>query len=219
MAGKATLIAATALRDRILAFAAAQAGADRNDCQIDDDAVLCGDQRIPLTELAAAAQREGMLLAEASKAYGSPVSIAFNAHGFRAAVNRVTGEVVILQSVHAADAGQVINPVQLRGQVEGAVSHGVGFALTEHIQFGPRGEVLNPNLRNYRIPAFADTPHTEVFFADTYDPIGPFGAKGQGEPPIITVAPALANAVADATGARIRELPLSPDLIFDRVSR
>ena len=76
------------------------------------------------------------------------------------------------------------------------------------------GKIVNPQFRNYRIPAYADVPRTEIFFADTHDSIGPLGAKGMGECPINPVAPALANALADATGVRFRDLPFRPDLIF-----
>jgi putative selenate reductase molybdopterin-binding subunit len=74
--------------------------------------------------------------------------------------------------------------------------------------------VVNPSLRNYRIPAFADSPFSEVIFADTYDRIGPLGAKSQGECAINPVAPAIANALRDATGVRFPNLPLTPDRIF-----
>ena len=77
--------------------------------------------------------------------------------------------------------------------------------------------MVNPQLRNYRIPAFADVPRSEVYFADTYDSIGPLGAKSQGECAINPVAPAIANALANATGVRFAHLPLSPDRIFDRL--
>ena len=87
--------------------------------------------------------------------------------------------------------------------------------------FDEQGRVVNPTLRNYRIPAYADTPRTEVFFADTHDAVGPLGAKGMGECPVNPVAPALANALAnalaDATGARFRHLPFTPDRIYRRV--
>jgi len=76
------------------------------------------------------------------------------------------------------------------------------------------GAVVNPQLRNYRIPAFADTPPSEVHFADTYDTTGPLGAKSQGECAINPVAPAIANALANATGVRFACLPLTPDRIF-----
>ena len=80
------------------------------------------------------------------------------------------------------------------------------------------GQVVNPSLRNYRIPAFADTPPSEVIFADTYDRIGPLGAKSQGECAINPVAPAIANALRNATGVRFAHLPFTPDRIFDSLS-
>jgi CO/xanthine dehydrogenase Mo-binding subunit len=214
VASKAVELAAEALRNSILDFAAAHTDVDRDVCRMDDDAVIAGEVRVPLIDLHRAADERGKVLAVSRKAYGSPRSVAFNVHGFRIAVHRVTGEIVILQSVHAADAGTVINPMQLRGQVEGAVAQGVGWALYERIVIDETGKIENPQFRNYRIPAFADIPRTEIYFADTHDSIGPLGAKGMGECPINPVAPALANALEDATGIRFRELPFRPDLIY-----
>jgi putative selenate reductase molybdopterin-binding subunit len=214
VAGKAVWLAAQALRDRILDFAAVHTGVDREVCRLDDDAVIAGEVRVPLADLWRASRESGHSLAVTRKAYGSPRSVAFNVHGFRIAVHRVSGEIAILQSVHAADGGTVINPMQLRGQVEGAVSQGLGWALYERIVLDESGKIVNPQFRNYRIPAFADIPRTEIFFADTHDPFGPLGAKGMGECPINPVAPALANALADATGVRFRDLPFRPDLIY-----
>jgi CO/xanthine dehydrogenase Mo-binding subunit len=135
-------------------------------------------------------------------------------HGVRLAVHRITAEVRILHSVHAADIGRLINPMQCRGQIDGAIAMGIGWTLCENMVHGADGTVVNPNLRNYRIPAFADVPRSEVYFADTYDRIGPLGAKSQGECAINPVAPAIANAIADATGVRFRHLPLTPDRMF-----
>jgi len=135
----------------------------------------------------------------------------------RCAVNRVTGEVRVLRSVHAADVGRLLNPMQCRGQIDGAVAMGLGWALTEHMVHSADGHVVNAGFRNYHIPAFADTPRTEVMFADTYDSIGPLGAKSQGECAINPVAPAVANAIADATGVHFSKLPLTPDALFSRL--
>ena len=134
--------------------------------------------------------------------------------GIRLAVHRVTGEVRILHSVHAADIGRLINPMQCRGQIDGAIGMAIGWTLTENMVHDESGHVVNPSLRNYRIPAFADSPFSEVIFADTYDRIGPLGAKSQGECAINPVAPAIANALRDATGVRFPNLPLTPDRIF-----
>jgi CO/xanthine dehydrogenase Mo-binding subunit len=94
---------------------------------------------------------------------------------------------------------------------------GIGWALTENMVHDASGNIVNAALRNYRIPAFADIPRTELFFADTYDRIGPLGAKSQGECAINPVAPALSNAVKNATGVRFTALPMTPDRIFDRL--
>ncbi|GAB7071656.1 molybdopterin-dependent oxidoreductase [Mycobacterium hodleri] len=145
---------------------------------------------------------------------GTPRSVAFNVQGFRVAVDVTTGEVRILQSVHAADAGVVMNPEQCRGQVEGGVAQGIGSALYEEVRTGPDGAVTTDALRNYHIPQLADLPVTEVYFADTYDVLGPFGAKSMSESPYNPVAPALANAIARACGARLRQLPMTPARVW-----
>jgi CO/xanthine dehydrogenase Mo-binding subunit/aerobic-type carbon monoxide dehydrogenase small subunit (CoxS/CutS family) len=217
VAGNAVLAASKALRDRILAFTAAYTGVDIGSCVLDDDAVRADGTRVLLSELAEAARTRGILLAEARKAHGSPRSVAFNAQGFRVAVHGMTGEIRVLHSAHATDAGVVINPEQVRGQIEGGVAQGLGFALTENLQFDHQGRVLNPNLRNYRIPTYADVPRTDVACVPSTDSAGPMGAKGIAECCVNPVAPALANALADATGVRFRDLPFTPDRIYGRL--
>jgi putative selenate reductase molybdopterin-binding subunit len=214
VSGNAVLNASNALRDRIVAFAATVAGVDRESCVLDDDAICCGGTRMPLTELAGEARARGIKLTDARKAYGSPRSVAFNTQGFRLAVHQVTGEIRILQSVQATDAGVVINPAQVRGQIEGGVAQGIGFALTENLHVDEQGAIVNPNLRNYRIPTFADVPRTQVLCVDSTDSVGPLHSKGIAECCINPVAPALANAVQDATGIRYRDLPLTPERIY-----
>jgi CO/xanthine dehydrogenase Mo-binding subunit len=177
-------------------------------CRLVGDTVVAGTQRIGLDVLADAD------LAGFGSSDGSPRSIAFNVQGFRVAVQPETGEIRILHSVQAADAGRVINPMQCRGQVEGGTAQAIGAALYEDLWIDDDGRVENPAFRHYHIPAFADLPRTEVLFADTTDSVGPFGAKSMSESPFNPVAPALANAVADATGVRFRDLPLKPDRVF-----
>ena len=128
----------------------------------------CGNRRIPLAELHAEGVKVDHRFAVSRKAYLSPRTIAFNVQGVRLAVHRVTGEVRILHSVHAADIGRPINPLQCRGQLDGAVAMGYGWALIENMVHD-QGHMVNPQLRNCRVPAFADTPHTDIFFADTVD--------------------------------------------------
>ena len=155
----------------------------------------------------------GVVLSAHGTTNGTPRSVAFNVQGFRVAVNRVSGEIKILKSVQAADAGTVINPMQCRAQVEGGVAQALGAALFEEMVIDANGRVTNPTFRNYRIPAFADIPRTEVLFAETSDTLGPFGAKSMSESPYNPVAAALGNAIRDATGVRCYRLPFKPDRV------
>jgi putative selenate reductase molybdopterin-binding subunit len=156
----------------------------------------------------------GKLLEAEGTSDGRGRSVAFNVHGFRVAVLPATGEIRVLQSVQAADAGTVINPVQCRGQVEGGVAQALGAALYEHVDIDASGRVTTRALREYHVPVMADVPYTEVYFARTSDPLGPLGAKPMSEAPFNPVAPALANAVRDATGARVTDLPMSRDRLY-----
>lgn len=150
---------------------------------------------------------------------GTPRSVAFNAHWFRVAVDPGTGEIRVLRSVHAADAGTVMNPMQCRGQVEGGVAQALGATLFEEVRIGPDGKVSNPTFRTYHLPTFADVPRTDVHFVtDVHDPVGPLGAKSMSESPFNPVAPALANAVRDATGVRFTALPLARDVVWQTLA-
>ena len=217
VAGQAVNLTANALRDNILDFASRHVGVALADCRLDDGVVVCGNQQIALTDLHVVGTKAGHRFEAKRKAYLSPRTVAFNVQGVRLAVHRVTAEIRILHSVHAADIGRLINPLQCRGQIDGSIAMGFGWALTEKMVYDG-GTMVNPQLRNYRIPAFADVPRTEVFFADTYDTIGPLGAKAQGECAINPVAPAIANALANATGVRFPHLPFTPDRIFSKLA-
>jgi len=214
VAGQAVALTAAALRDNLLEYAGRHTGTDPSSWRLEHDGVVSGNTRISLVELYVAGIKAGHRFEAKRKAYLSPRTVAFNAQGVRVAVHRMTGEIRILQSVHAADIGRLINPMQCRGQIDGAIAMGVGWALYEKMVYDGHGAMVNPALRNYRIPAFADVPHSEVYFADTYDTIGPLGAKSQGECAINPVAPAISNAVRHATGVRFASLPLSPERIF-----
>jgi putative selenate reductase molybdopterin-binding subunit len=120
----------------------------------------------------------------------------------------------ILKSVQAADAGQVINPMQCRGQIEGGLAQALGAALYEAVTLDDSGRVTSRDLRGYHIPACADVPPTEVLFAETTDRLGPLGAKSMSEAPYDPVAPALANAIRDATGVRFLSIPIRIDRIW-----
>ncbi|HET6734157.1 molybdopterin-dependent oxidoreductase [Mycobacterium sp.] len=207
VAGRAVLAACRQLRAAIVAAAAEVTGVPAQSCTLGPHGVQCGDRFVDLADL------PGPLTGHGSHE-GTPRSVAFNVQAFRVAVNTETGQVQILQSVQAADAGVVMNPQQCRGQVEGGVAQAIGSSLYEEMHIGADGAVLTQTLRNYHIPQFADVPVTEVYFADTYDELGPLGAKSMSESPYNPVAPALANAIARACGARLHQLPMTPTRVW-----
>ncbi|HXF65009.1 MAG TPA: xanthine dehydrogenase family protein molybdopterin-binding subunit [Caldilineaceae bacterium] len=135
----------------------------------------------------------------------------FGAQCVEVEVDIATGEVTVLRVVAAHDCGRIINPTLVNSQVIGGVTQGIGYALTEErIVDAKRGVVLNPNLEDYLAPTVADAPpiiHAEVDLPDSA--ANSTGVKGIGEPPIVPTAPAIANAIFDATGVRLRHTPLS----------
>ncbi|MFI1227391.1 MULTISPECIES: molybdopterin-dependent oxidoreductase [unclassified Streptomyces] len=222
VAGKAVMKAADALAVQLLDFAADHLGAAPGDCRLTVDAVECAGHAISLKELFQAARAAGRELSADGHWGGSPRSVAFNAQWFRLAVDPGTGEIRILRSVHAADAGKVMNPMQCRGQVEGGVAQALGATLFENVRLDEHGAVTTAAFRRYRLPQYADVPRTEVHFMETSDAIGPLGAKSMSESPFNPVAPAFANALRDATGIRFTELPVTRDrvwLALDEASR
>ncbi|MBC7300190.1 MAG: molybdopterin-dependent oxidoreductase [Nocardia sp.] len=208
VAGKACYAAALELHAMLLARAAKVSGHPERDCLLEPGGVRCGDELITAAQLLA----DGALIAHGTHA-GTPRSVSFNVHAFRVAVQPSTGVVRILQSVQVADAGTVINPVQLRGQIEGGVAQALGTALYEDMR-SDKGVVTTRTLRHYHIPQFADLPRTEVYFAETSDELGPLGAKSMSESPYNPVAPALANAIRDAVGVRLDRLPMTADRVW-----
>ncbi|AOW93558.1 aldehyde oxidase [Rhodococcus sp. WMMA185] len=215
VAGAAVELAGTRLREQLFEVARRVSGvAADSHCELASDGVRVCGRVVELDKLLA----DGPVRAE-GRHEGTPRSVAFNVHAFRVAVDIVTGEVRILQSIQAADAGRVLHPQQCRGQVEGGVAQAIGTALFEEILIDSDGIVLNPQLRNYHVPQLVDVPDTEVYFADTYDELGPRGAKSMSESPYNPVAPALANAIADATGARLRRLPMTTAAVWQALPR
>ncbi len=213
VAGRATQAAAENLAAELKAFASSTANGGADTCTLDRDAAICNGHKMSFAELAKAAGARGKTLGASGSSAGTPRSVAFNVQGFRIGVNKGTGEIRILKSVHAADAGKVANPMQCRGQVEGGVAQSLGATLYEELVMDG-GRVVNAKFRDYHLPQFADIPRTEVYFADTCDSIGPMGAKSMSESPYNPVAPALGNALADATGIRFTSVPFKPDRIF-----
>ena len=126
------------------------------------------------------------------------------------------GKVRVLRIVNVHDSGKLINPALAEAQVHGGMSMGIGYALTEEMKFDPKtGRLLNGNL----LPTSMDHPDLTALFVETDDPSGPFGNKALGEPPTIPVAPAIRNAVLQATGVAVNTLPLSPQKLVEEFTR
>ena len=214
VAGRATQAAAENLAEDIRIFAATATKTSPDTCVLKNNVVVCGKQHLSFAEIAEAARAQGQTLSANGTSGGTPRSVAFNVQGFRIAVNKATGEIKILKSVQAADAGRVANPMQCRGQIEGGVAQSLGATLYEEMVIDDSGRVINPQIRDYHLPSFADIPRTEVFFADTVDSLGPMGAKSMSESPYNPVAAAIGNALADATGIRFTAVPFKPDRLF-----
>jgi len=138
---------------------------------------------------------------------------AFGTAGVEVEVDRQTGEVKILKLVSAHDVGRAVNPTLVKGQIYGAAYIGVGYGLTERVQLVD-GKVVNPNFRDYKILTANDAIPVEAVIIEDPDPAGPYGAKGIGEPGLVPTAPAIANAVYDAIGVRIKDLPITPEKVL-----
>ncbi|MBI3075787.1 MAG: xanthine dehydrogenase family protein molybdopterin-binding subunit [Deltaproteobacteria bacterium] len=151
------------------------------------------------------------------------VSPTFNAPSFGAQVAEVevdpeTGNITVTKVVAALDVGRALNPLGVEGQIHGGVVQGIGIALTERSEF-ENGRMLNPNFVDFKIPLITDIPPIEAIIVESPAANGPYGAKGVGEPPVLPTAGAIANAVCAATGARVRDLPLTPERVLEALRR
>ncbi len=140
-------------------------------------------------------------------------SYGFEAQVAEVEVNRKTGRVKVVKMYDVHDIGYPINPASVHGQIEGSIIMGIGYTLYEDLKF-KEGRVMNPSFSKYRIPRSVDTIPIESIFIETNDPQGPFGAKGMGEASLLPTAAAIANAIFDAVGVQIKELPITPEKVL-----
>jgi CO/xanthine dehydrogenase Mo-binding subunit len=151
--------------------------------------------------------------------YGSySLSYSFACHMAEVEVNADTGRVSIINYVAAHDSGKIINPLMAEAQIEGSIMQGIGYTMTESLCL-ENGKVKNTDFFNYKVPIPLSVPAIEVFFVETEDPNGPYGAKGLGEPGLVPVAPAIVNAIYNATGVRLRDLPVVPEEIIGNLQK
>jgi 4-hydroxybenzoyl-CoA reductase alpha subunit len=153
----------------------------------------------------------------AKGSYNSPdkmsPTFSFGAYVCEVEVDLRTGEVTVLRVTAASDCGQLLNPMSVEGQIEGCIVMGIGYALSENLIL-EGGQTLNPSFLGYRIPTSKQTPIINILHVVNKDPEGPFGAKETGEGSLDPTPPAIANAIYNATGVRIKELPITPEKIL-----
>jgi len=222
--GSAVLAAARDARNQAFTIAAEMLEASAEDMELRDGKVIVKgvpEKGVTLQQIAADSMRFG---APYEPVYGrgrsanrvsSPM---FAAHLAKVAVDPETGEVRVLDYVAAQDVGRAINPAEVEGQIHGGVVQGIGWALLEGMTYDADGQLLTATLMDYALPQSRDMPPITPLLVEVPSELGPFGAKGVGEPPVVPVAAAIANAIKDAVGVRMRQIPMTPERIFTTLS-
>lgn len=228
MVGNACADAVRNLATKAFPVAAQIMGVTADSCSFGYKAIVSGNQSVPLAQVAASLQAgAGGLIAEGSYIQpGTPFdkdrtsgmvipvvnSPSYHAHAVDLTVDEETGEVTINKYVVAQDVGFAINPTYIEGQIEGGVIQAIGQTMYEELVW-ENGEVRNGNLTDYKMPTAEDAPEVVSILVERAGLTGPYGAKGVGEPPVIEPPATLANAVHDASGVRITDLPITPEKI------
>jgi CO/xanthine dehydrogenase Mo-binding subunit len=218
--GLAVQAAAEDAKRQLLEIAANELEAAPEDLELVDGAIRVRgmpDRQITLSEIAHLSMVFG---GKYAPVYGTGRSVVrqqspgFNAQIAHVAVDPDTGEVEVLDLVAIQDVGRALNPALVEEQVHGGVGQGIGWALHEAMRWSENGQPLNPSFLDYDLPKASQLPPIAVELVEVPSPIGPFGAKGVGEPPVVPTAAAIANAIADAIGVHLSELPITPERVL-----
>ncbi|MCI7380006.1 MAG: xanthine dehydrogenase subunit XdhA [Hungatella hathewayi] len=216
VSGMAVKKAGLIFKDKILDYAAYMLDKEKDSMDIRNNVVVdkeSGEKLLDMAELATTAfyslDRSIHITAEATS-HCKDNTFATGACFAEVEVDMPLGKVKVTNIVNVHDSGTLINPKLAEAQVHGGMSMGLGYALSEELLFDKNGRPLNDNLLDYKLPTSMDTPDLHVQFVELDDPTGPFGNKALGEPPAIPVAPAIRNAVLNATGVAVDSLPLDP---------
>ncbi|MBX5449658.1 xanthine dehydrogenase family protein molybdopterin-binding subunit [Thermogemmatispora sp.] len=218
--GSAVLAAAQDAREQILTIAAELLEAAREDLELRDGRVFvrgAPDKYVTLQQVAANSTGFGARYApvfgrgRSANAMSGPM---FAVHLAKVAVDPETGEVRVLDYVAAQDVGRALNRAEVEGQIYGGVAQGIGWALLEGIAYGEEGQLLTGTLMDYALPHSQDVPSITPLIIEVPCELGPFGARGAGEPPVVPVAAAIANALRDALGLRLTALPMTSERIL-----
>jgi len=235
MSGNATLLAASNVRKVLLERASRHFGKESESLDLAEGRVFIisdPSRFIELADLAKACAAEGTHLANLamfkapfkdpidSETGQGPVfpDFTFGAYAVEIAVDTETGQISVLKSAACHDVGRAINRAAVEGQIAGGGNQGLGYALIENL-IVQDGVIQTPSLSEYLIPTSKDFPSTEAIVLESGTGVGPFGAKGIGEPSLTPAAPAVASAFADAIGVRIHELPLTPERVLAAIDR
>ncbi len=217
--GVAVMQAAENARNQTLEIAAKELEASVHDLEIDDGKVVVRGVPNKGVTLASIGKKGNLYMSKVEPVLGtSHPAFSVQAPAFCGQLAKIeidpdTGEVTLHDFVVVQDVGKAINPLQIEGQMQGGAVQSLGMALTEALMYDDKAKLTNPSLLDYRKLTAADLPNIETIIVEKPAPHGPFGARGVGEPPIVPAPAAIANAIADATGVRLTELPLSPERI------
>jgi CO/xanthine dehydrogenase Mo-binding subunit len=219
--GPAIERAAAAARAKLLDVASAELEIAPDDLELVDGEVRpvgAPGRAVPIAELAAKTYTFGSPH-EPIEGYGGVAQVSrapgAAAHLSHVRVDRETGAVTLLAHVVAQDVGKALNPALVEGQIHGGAAQGIGWALHEELAYDDEGQLRGGTFAEYALPSSDGLPPIETLLVEVPAPDGPFGAKGVGEPPVVAAPPAIANAIAAATGARLQELPMTPQRIWE----
>lgn len=213
--GNAVIQACGELRKRIHAFGAQMLGVSAEDSDFDGEKVRTEDgKEVTLQQIAGKATCGVCSELQVVKEYSSPISPPpFMVGAAEVEVDKETGQIDVIDYVGVIDCGTPINSNLARVQAEGGIGQGIGMVLYEDVQYTDKGKIRNNSFMQYKIPNRMDIPKVRIEFESSYEKTGPFGAKSIGELVIDTPCPAIANAVYNATGVRVRELPITPEKV------
>ncbi len=213
--GNAVIQACGELRKRIHAFGAQMLGVSAEDSDFDGEKVRTEDgKEVTLQQIAGKATCGVCSELQVVKEYSSPISPPpFMVGAAEVEGDKETGQIDVIDYVGVIDCGTPINPNLARVQAEGGIGQGIGMVLYEDVQYTDKGKIRNNSFMQYKIPNRMDIPKVRIEFESSYEKTGPFGAKSIGELVIDTPCPAIANAVYNATGVRVRELPITPEKV------
>lgn len=223
ISGMAVKKAAAEIKAKVLAYAQGMTGIPAASLDILDGWLVYkhdGRQLLPLAEVALDSYYNRLSASPitADLSHNARINaLSFGCTFAEIEVDIPACQVKVLEIYNVHDSGAIINPQLAAGQVHGGVSMGLGYALAEELLFDPAtGKPLNNNLLDYKVATIMDTPEIYAHFVETYEPAAPYGNKSLGEPPAITPAPAIRNALLDATGVKFNELPITPQVMFKK---